>query len=286
MTVRHIPLILITLALCTAHVRSALASSFSGEVPVNSNSSAANSQPAPISAVATNASMLIGTRWILFSANDSMGGTIASLQPSPYYGALELSFADRRISVSGGCNRFAAPYRYEADRMDVGEMMQTTMKCGDTKLKAIDDAIATYLKGALKVGFIDDARIPDQKFMQFLLSDGTRLKLYAVTESTSGDDYASVLFEVASQEEPCAQPMLPSLGSCLRVREVRYNENNLLEAEGEWWPYPYAIRGYRHIAGQRNVLRLKQFNIPAPPIHGPTSILELDMVLASEMLEQ
>jgi heat shock protein HslJ len=192
MTVRHLPLILITLALCgCAYVTSALASSSSG----NSTSATANSEPAPASAIATNASMLIGTRWILFSANDGMGRPIAPLQTSPYCGALELSFADRRISVSGGCNRFAAPYRYEADRMDVGEMMQTTMKCDDTKLKAIDDAIAMYLKGAMKVGFINDSRTPGLQSMQLLTPDGTQLRLYAATETTPGGDYATIVLE-------------------------------------------------------------------------------------------
>lgn len=233
MAVRHMPLILITLALCTAHVKSALASSFSSEVPVNSNSGAANSQPAPIPAIATNASMLIGTRWILFSANDSMERMIAPLQPSPNYNALELSFADRRISVNGGCNRFAAPYRYEADRMDVGEMMQTTMKCGDTKRNAIDEAITKHLKGVMKVSFINDDQTSGLQYMQLLTQNGTQLKLYAVTETTPGGDHAIILLEVASHEETCARPMLPDSESCLRVREVRYTENNLLEAAEE-----------------------------------------------------
>lgn len=287
MIVRYLPLSLITLVLCDCgHVASSFASSSSKEVSVNSATDATKQNPALVSTMAMDASMLIGPRWVIFSASDSGGQPIAPLQPSLDYGALELTFTDQQIFVSGGCNRFSAPYRHEVKRLDIGELMQTTMNCANAELNAIDNAITRHLKGALTTSVVNDARVPNQKTVQLLAPDGTQLRLYAIVEPTLGDDYTTVLFEVAPQQEPCIQLLLPSLGWCLRVRELRYNESNVLEAEEGWWPYRYAIKGYRHIAGQRNVLRLKQFEIQTPPIHGAASILELDMVIASEMQKQ
>jgi hypothetical protein len=77
----------------------------------------------------------------------------------------------------------------------------------------------------------------------------------------------------------------PSAGSCLQVRELRFDEQGLRKGRpGPWRPLADPIEGYTHTPGTRNVLRVDRYQRKAAA-GGPTSALYvLDLVVESEIV--
>src|SRR3546814_18486786 len=88
--------------------------------------------------------------------------------------------------------------------------------------------------------------------------------------------------EVAPQRIDCNHPMMPDY-KCLQVRDIRYDDSGVKQPPGEWEAFYGDIEGFEFRAGERKVLRLKNFDRPDPVPAVASSLAYVpSMVVVSE----
>lgn len=270
-----VPLAAILLAACTTPTASQEAQTAQQPSATPANSETPPSQPAVA---------LSGYYWRLSSAVDGKGQPIATLQPgTDAKRPLQLTFADGRLNISGGCNRLFTSYTESQGAIEVGEKIGSTMMaCVDSPLMELDSEISARLKGKLQATIGDNAEAP-----QLTLVSGNGDKLTFTGEPTPETRYGGAgkiqFFEVAAQRAPCSHPLIPN-HQCLQVREREYEENGVQKpTKADWQPLYEDIQGYEHIDGQRDVVRVKRFERKNPPADASSVVYVLDMVVESEV---
>jgi len=227
---------------------------------------------------------LSGYYWHLSNAVDGKGQPIATLQPgTDPKRPLQLTFADGRLNISGGCNRLFGSYTESQGAIEVGEKIGSTlMACVDSSFMQLDSEISARLKGKLQATIGDNAEAP-----QLTLVSGNGDKLTFTGEPTPETRYGGEgkiqFFEVAAKRVPCGHPLIPNY-QCLQVREREYEDNGVQKpTKAEWQPLYEDIQGYEHIDGQRDVVRVKRFERKNPPADASSVVYVLDMVVESEV---
>lgn len=214
--------------------------------------------------------------WVLFTATDARGQKIPLFQRDSFLA--NVSIADNHALFSGRCNRFLAPYTQEEGVLVLGQAYKSSLVCSKKEV-ANDQSLEALLKGQFKVTFNPDARWPNLNLMQLREASGLELILYRGAERKTGDNFNFVYLEISPQVAQCHVPMLDEPASCMQSRLLQLSENGALKTVGEWQPHYYAISGYRHIEGQRAVLRAKRYLVDTPEIHGAHEIDVLDVLL-------
>ena len=112
------------------------------------------------------------TEWTLVRLGEQPV-TTGNQQRSPN---LKLSSADKRVSGSGGCNRFTGSYTLEGDRLKFGQLAGTMMAC----LQGMEQEQAFYKALGNVVGW----RITEQR-LQIVDASGKLLAEFARAEQTT-----------------------------------------------------------------------------------------------------
>lgn len=94
--------------------------------------------------------------WSLAEATDADGHPDISLQGGDR-APIRLSFQSDRLGITNSCNGIGGDYRLKADRLEIGNLMQTMMAC-EPELMARESAIKARLQQPLKVQY-DPARV-------------------------------------------------------------------------------------------------------------------------------
>ena len=220
-------------------------------------------------------------RWTLVFATDANNRRIAGLPPGPDRPVV-LSFDGSRLSVQGPCNRLVGRYEVTAaNQLTVNVGASTRMAC-DPALMQADSALSNLLAKPLRVEMIGR---PSPELQLVSLGNGT---LNFTGEPTPESLYGAgttVFLEIAAQSVACPSPPSPNT-RCLQYRERHYDDKGLVVGTpGEWKPLTVNIEGFTHREGERNVLRVKQFQRPASAGAAPSNIYVLDLVVESEIVK-
>ena len=230
-------------------------------------------------AAAIDTAVLGGHHWRLDNAVDAKGQRIDALfvrADKP----VTVDFADGRIAVSNTCNRMMGSYTLDGAKLTIGDMASTMMACVDDKLMALDRAVGERLRGA-QTASIQSGATPTLT----LTGAGGEVLTFRgepTAQTRFGGPGETVFLEVAAQPKPCNHPLIPDK-QCLQVREVHFDEKGLRTGTpGEWQPLYQDIEGFEHVAGTRNVVRVKRYAIQNPPADAPSTAYVLDMVVESD----
>lgn len=230
-------------------------------------------------AAAIDTAVLGGHHWRLDNAVDAKGQRIDALfvrADKP----VTVDFAEGRIAVSNTCNRMMGSYTLDGAKLTVGDMASTLMACVDDKLMALDRAVGERLRGA-QTASVRSGATP----MLTLTGAGGEVLTFRgepTAQTRFGGPGETVFLEVAAQPKPCNHPLIADK-QCLQVREVHFDEKGLRTGTpGEWQPLYQDIEGFEHVAGTRNVVRVKRYAIQNPPADAPSTAYVLDMVVESD----
>ncbi|MGH8086106.1 MAG: META domain-containing protein [Lysobacter sp.] len=225
--------------------------------------------------------MLGGQKWRLVAATDAQGRRIDALFPADDR-PLTLEFEDRRVGVSGGCNRIGGSYEVDAQgRLQVGRLVSTMMACDEALMQA-DKAIGALLSQPLLPRIEETA--PPRLKLEAADGGSSTWVGEATAETRFGGPGETVFLEVAPQRVACNHPLIPDY-QCLQVREIRYGDNGVKQSPpGEWQPLYEGIEGFEFVAGERKVLRLKKFERDPAPADASSVVYVLDMVVESEIV--
>lgn len=218
-------------------------------------------------------------RWTLVFATDANNRRIASLPPGQDRPVV-LSFAGSQLSVQGPCNRLVGGYEVTAANQLTANVGASTMMACDPALMHADSALSNMLAKPLQVQMTGR---PSAQLQLVSPGNGT---LNFTGEPTPESLYGAgitVFLEIAAQSVACLNPPSPNT-RCLQYRERHYDDRGLLVGTpGEWKPLTINIEGFTHREGERNVLRVKQFQGPASVGGPPSTLYVLDLVVESEI---
>ena len=219
-------------------------------------------------------------RWTLVSATDANNRRIPDLPPGQDPPVV-LSFADSRLSVQGPCNQLFGGYQVTAANQVTVNVRASTMRACDPALMQADSALSKLLAKALEV------RTTGRPSAQLQLASPANGTLNFTGTATPESLYGAgttVFFEIAPQSVACSSPPSPNT-RCLQYRERRYDDKGMVVGTpGEWKSLTVNIEGFTHREGERSVLRVKQFQVPASAGGAPSNLYVLDMVVESEIV--
>ena len=215
--------------------------------------------------------------WTLQSASDEAGRPIEALVPPGH--PIVMSFVDARLSIRGACNQMNGSWRLSPQTQLAIGRLAATMKACEPALMAADSALATALEQPLGVE-VTRGEAPSLR-----LSTASQQVLVFSGQPTMRSLYGPpkrVFLEVAEQTVDCTLPS-GEAGRCLRVRELRFDEQGLRKGQpGPWRTFTGRIDGYTHAPGVRNVLRVDRYERKPAPAGRPSVAYVLDLVVESE----
>jgi heat shock protein HslJ len=219
--------------------------------------------------------------WTLRAAVDAAGKPVDALLVPGH--PFVMRFDGGRVAVKGGCNLLSGAWRLSPqNRLEIGRVASTQKAC-EAPLMAADKAMAAALAAPL------DARVEAGETPTLRLVSADRQTLSFSGRRTSTSLYGAptrVFLEVAAQRVACT-PALQPPGTCLQVRELRFDDKGLRVGEpGPWGAFYGEIAGYTHEPGVSNVLRVNRFKRPRPPADASAYVYELDLVVESRLAEK
>ena len=219
-------------------------------------------------------------RWSLESATDGQNRIIEALSTRKGHPVV-FEFSGTRLGIQGPCNRMMGSYRINAaNQLAVSGMASTNMACAP-ELMLADAALSDLLAKPLQVEMDSDpiARLRVVSAARETLTFTGR----ATPEALYGPS-TLIFLEVSARQVACTDPPPPNT-RCLQVRERHFDEHGLAVATpGEWQPLHENIEGFTHREGERNVLRVKRFNIPPASSGASSTLYVLDLIIETEIV--
>lgn len=209
--------------------------------------------------------------WDLVNVVDARGQAESGWQ-LPGRPAPKLSFQDDRVNVLNLCNVIGAGYTTDNGAIKLGQAVATRRACAEPGLMALEQRIGARLPQARHYEIRTAPGAAPTLLLQF--EDGGRWELAGTpTPATRfGGPGERVFMEVAPAEVACPS----GGGSCLSVRDIRFDDQGLRTSIGEWRVFQDQIEGFTHEPGTRNVLRMYRY------ASGGRSHYVLDLVVESE----
>lgn len=199
---------------------------------------------------------------------------------------LQLEFADGRVLASKLCNHLSAPYQVDGAQLKVEQFISTMKMCADPSLMQWEQFVAKHLPTVQDyvVAVTPDSQAPTLT-LTFKEGEKWTLKGQATPETQYGGPAERVFWEIAPEKASCTHPLMGNT-SCLRIREIQYNETGVKTSTGEWENFYGSIEGHNFVPGQRQVLRLKRFTRKAVAADQSRYVYVLDMVVETERVKR
>lgn len=215
--------------------------------------------------------------WTLASASAAGNQRIDALFPQgarPFV----LSFAGGRLNVEGGCNSMRGGYQLSGEsQLSVGNLAATMMAC-EAPLMAADAALTGLMKAPLELVL---AQGPEPTLAMLAESGDVLLLTGQKTLEARYGPATTIFLEIGPRRLPCDNATSAD-GQCLQAREIKFDEQGLrVGTSGEFQPFAGEIEGYTHVAGTRNVLRVKRFQAGGAEGAPGAAVHVLDLVVES-----
>lgn len=198
--------------------------------------------------------------------------------------AVQLSFAQGRVSVARLCNALGASYQLNGLALSIGPVMGTMMACPDSAAMALEQQVGQRLPQASRWAIAQAGRAAAPVLTLSFLDGGQWLFDGVPTDATRyGSAGERMFLEVAPQRVACSHPLIANY-QCLQVRSIEYNDQGLKTRVGPWESFYSDIQGYTHQPGVRNVLRIQRYKKPVTPADASSFAYVLDMTVESEIV--
>lgn len=195
-----------------------------------------------------------------------------------------LHFVDHnRLSIATSCNTLAGSWSVENNTLSVGNMMSTQMACSGNAMK--QEAYASSIFSAKKVPFV--LNLNDKQSPTLTLTTANGEKVVFTGKMTAETKYQSVgetiFLEVSPETKQCTGV---AAQTCLQVREIKYAENGVkTQVDKDWSLFYDQIEGFQHTPSERQVIRLKRYEIKNPAADQSKYAYVHDMTIERESVK-
>lgn len=191
--------------------------------------------------------------------------------------------SDGRLTVSTTCNTLSTAWRVENNEVITGNTMMTQMACSAADMR--QEAIAAKLLNDRKVPFILDAT--DRQKPTLTLMDATGQRYVFSGTMTAETQYQgegqTMFYEIHPNTKACTGVVRQQ---CLQVKEIRYNPQGLKTYQDANWSLFYGqIQGYEHNPKERQVIRVKRYEIKNPAADQSKYAYVYDMTIERSLIK-
>ena len=195
-----------------------------------------------------------------------------------------LSFDQRgRLSVASGCNGLGTSWTVKDNTLSTGDMMGTMMAC-DAPLMEQERFISQLLQKR-NIPFSLDLNDANQPKLSITAADGQKYVFTGkMTPETKYQGQAETIFlEVSSQTKACTGV---AQQTCLQVKEIKYDEKGLkTQVDKDWTLFYDQIEGFQHSSNERQIIRVKRYEIKNPAADQPKYAYVFDMTVEREAVK-
>jgi heat shock protein HslJ len=176
---------------------------------------------------------------------------------------LTLNFgSDGTLGVSTTCNSLSTTWRVESNELVTGNTMMTQMACSNADMR--QEAIAGKLLSKRNVPFIINTQSGENPTLTLMDITGKRYLFTGIMtpETRYQGEGQTMFYEIHPQTKTCTGLVQQQ---CLQVKEIRYNQQGLKTYQDANWSLFYGqIQGYEHNPRERQVIRVKRFEVKNP----------------------
>ncbi len=213
--------------------------------------------------------------------------TLSAYQWSADTGAakpLVLNFDTQgRLSISTSCNNMGSSWSVQNGTLVTGSMMATQMACTGDAMK--QEALAGAIFQSGKVPFKLNLNNPEQPTLTLTAADGQQYIFTGkMTPETKYQTQGETIFlEISPQTKSCIG-VAPQ--TCLQVREIKYADNGVkTQVDKDWTLFYNRIEGYSHNPNERQVVRIKRYELKNPAADQSKYAYVQDMIIEREAVK-
>ncbi|KYQ72130.1 META and DUF4377 domain-containing protein [Acinetobacter pragensis] len=213
--------------------------------------------------------------------------TLASYQWSTETGApkpLVLNFdSEGRLSIATSCNSLGSSWKVAGNQIETGAMMATQMACPAPAMQQESTAASIFKNG--KTPFVLNLNNADEPTLTLTAADGKQYVFTGkMTPETKYSTQAETIFlEISPQTKSCTG-VAPQ--TCLQVREIKYAENGVkTQVDKDWTLFYSGIEGYTHNPAERQIVRIKRYELKNPAADQSKYVYVQDMIIEREAVK-
>ena len=166
------------------------------------------------------------------------------------------------LSISTSCNGMGTSWKVENNQIVTGNLMSTQMACAEASMQ--QERVASDLLSKRAAPFILNLKDAEQPTLTIISATGQKYVFTGkMTPETKYQTQAETIFlEVAPETKQCTG-VVPQ--TCLQVREIKYAENGVKTQVNQNWTLFYDhIEGFKHNPAERQIIRVKRYEIKNP----------------------
>lgn len=197
---------------------------------------------------------------------------------------LTLNFYEQnRLSVSTSCNSMSGSFKIEGNQIVVTQLASTMMACSAPLMD--QEKIASSLLSDRKATFVLDAKNVEQPTLTLTAADGKTYTFTGkMTPETKYQTAAETIFLEVSPETKQCVGVAPQ--TCLQVREIKYAKNGVkTQVDKDWTLFYDHIDGFEHSPKERQVIRIKRYEIKNPAADQSKYAYVHDMTIERESIK-
>ena len=176
---------------------------------------------------------------------------------------LVLNFdAAGRLSIATSCNGMGTSWKVENNQIVTGNLMATQMACAPNAMA--QEGVASNLFSSRKAPFMLNLNDPEQPTLTVIAANGEKVVFTGkmTPEAKYGTQAETIFLEISPETKPCTG-VAPQ--TCLQVREIKYAENGVkTQADKDWTFFYGGIEGFKHNPKERQIIRVKRYEIKNP----------------------
>lgn len=195
-----------------------------------------------------------------------------------------LSFnAQGRLSAVTGCNGLGTTWSVKNNIITTSEVVGTEMACDAVLME--QERFVSQLLQKRDIPFTLNATDPDKPTLTLMAANGQTYEFIGkMTPETKYQGQAETIFlEISPDTKQCTGV---TQQSCLQVKEVKYDQNGLkTQVDKDWTLFYDQIEGFQHSPNERQIIRVKRFEIKHPAADQSKYAYIFDMAVEREIVK-
>lgn len=186
-----------------------------------------------------------------------------SYQPQGTDKPLVLNFNDQqRLSIATGCNTQGTSWKIEKGQIVTADLMSTMMACSPKLMK--QEQFSSSLFAKRTIPFVLNTQDVNKPTLTLIDATGQKIVFEGkMTPETQYQTQAETIFLEISPETKKCTGVAPQ--TCLQVREIKYTKNGVkTQVDKDWTLFYNHIEGFEHNPNERQIIRVKRYEIKNP----------------------
>lgn len=208
-----------------------------------------------------------------------------SYQPAETKTPIVLTFSkqDQRLSIATGCNTQGTTWHINQGQLVTDSLMSTMMACSPELMN--QEKLSSAIFDKRNIAFSLNMAQVDKPTLTVTNAVGAKFVFEGqkTAEARYQSQAETIFLEIAPETKPCTG-VAPQ--TCLQVREVKYDQNGLkTRVSPDWTLFYTGIEGYTHAPTQRQIVRVKRYEIKNPAADQSKYAYVQDMIIESETVK-